>query len=427
MRKFKYLILLIFLNIFAFGINEDYLGTQALYKVEDFKYTAPPKGYKPFYINHLGRHGARYLSSSKNLDYLLQTLNQAGQINGLTEEGIKLKEKLEIIKKAEEGRYGLLTPLGIEMEVGIGARMYQHFPEVFGKKIKAEATYVKRTQESMEAFLKGLGQYTSWKNFETSINGKVDPYLRFFDLNKKYLEYKKKGAWIRKLEKYDRRENIWKNIAKKFFKESYLKEYSKAYTFISSLYKIYGNQFDAGIPDYLGEYFSEGDKIYFWENGNAEQFMEKGPGLIGTTLPTNIAFGLLHNFLETSSSAIEQQNISANLRFAHAETIIPFASILGISWASQHADNINQIKNIWQDYKVAPMGANIQWIFYSHPEKEEILVKMLYNELEIKFPLESELAPYYSWDEVKNYYENFLKGLDINFKESMTTLVEDYK
>ena len=42
------------------------------------------------------------------------------------------------------------------MEFGIGKRMYKNYPQVFkeSREILVEATYVKRTQESMNEFLK---------------------------------------------------------------------------------------------------------------------------------------------------------------------------------------------------------------------------------------------------------------------------------
>ena len=40
-----------------------YLGTETPYSFERFKIMPPPKGYKPIYISHLGRHGSRYITS----------------------------------------------------------------------------------------------------------------------------------------------------------------------------------------------------------------------------------------------------------------------------------------------------------------------------------------------------------------------------
>ena len=39
------------------------------------------------------------------------------------------------------------------MEAGIASRMYQNYPEVFGRRVEAVSTYVERTKQSMEAFL----------------------------------------------------------------------------------------------------------------------------------------------------------------------------------------------------------------------------------------------------------------------------------
>ena len=39
----------------------------------------------------------------------------------------------------------------------------------------------------------------------------------------------------------------------------------------------------------------------------------------------------------------------------------------------------------------------------------EVLVKIMLNEREVDLPLKSDVAPYYKWDEVRNYYKNVLK------------------
>ena len=56
----------------------------------------------------------------------------------------------------------------------------------------------------------------------------------------------------------------------------------------------------------------------------------------------------------------------------------------------------------WQDYRVSPMGANLQLIFY-RDKKNDILVKFLLNECEVALPLKSKMVPYYSWKEVETF------------------------
>ena len=114
-------------------------------------------------------------------------------------------------------RYGLLTALGIQEEKGIAQRMYAREKNVFGRDVRAVSTYVTRTKESMAAFLTELGRYTSKKNFIVSSNGKIDPILRFFDLNTDYLAYKKEGRWIEDLKEFEGREDIATPFLNQFF------------------------------------------------------------------------------------------------------------------------------------------------------------------------------------------------------------------
>ena len=167
-----------------------YLGTETPYVYIPVQLTPPPHGYEPFYINHLGRHGARYLTGDTSIEEVDQLLKDGACKEMLTPEGYILMRQIEALENIEAGQYGLLTQSGIEMEQGIAKRMYERFPQVFGKKVDAVSTYVERTRQSMIAFLDELSRYTSAEHFEAHSNGKVDPILRFFDINKDYIQYK---------------------------------------------------------------------------------------------------------------------------------------------------------------------------------------------------------------------------------------------
>lgn len=41
-------------------------GVYLVYPKVEAKLTPAPKGYKPFYVSHYGRHGSRYLISDKD-------------------------------------------------------------------------------------------------------------------------------------------------------------------------------------------------------------------------------------------------------------------------------------------------------------------------------------------------------------------------
>lgn len=425
MKKFT-IFFLIILSSFSYSEN-NYLGTQALYIKNISPKTPAPDGFKPFYINHIGRTGARYLSKSRFIYYLKNILIDA-KLKGLrTSKGDELFSKLNDLELFEQEHYGLLSNIGKTMEFQIGDRTFKNFPNVFSqdKIIYANATYVKRTQESMDAFLTTFKEKIPSKNIKTSINNIDDPILRFFDLNKIYLNFKEEGKWKKCLNSFENRSEIYEKVTDQFFDKKYPLSKKEKLNFSSILYKIYGNQFNVDYNVKLGDYFDKKSLKYFWENRNSEIYLSKGPSLKGTVLPTNISFALLKDFIKTSDNAIKNRTIASNFRFGHSKTIISFASLLGISFASKQVTKVEDIKNVFKDYEISPMGANIQWIFYSN-NKNEILVKMLYNEKEINFPIDSNIKPYYRWNDIKKYYNNKLSNLQIKKCKTIKSEVKYY-
>src|SRR5574344_2366993 len=123
------------------------------------KLTPAPKGEKPFYISHYGRHGSRYLiSKDGDYDYLLKIFNDADSLGKLTEKGKDVKRKIALLCADAYKRYGELTELGAQQHRGIARRMYRNFPEVFAgnTKIDAHSTVVIRCILSMENELQEL-------------------------------------------------------------------------------------------------------------------------------------------------------------------------------------------------------------------------------------------------------------------------------
>ena len=58
----------------------------------------------------------------------------------------------------------------------------------------------------------------------------------------------------------------------------------------------------------------------------------------------------------------------------------------------------------WADYRVFPMAANVQMVFYrKSPADADPLVKLLLNENEATLPIKAAKGPYYRWSDVKGY------------------------
>ena len=123
---------------------------------------------------------------------------------------------------------------------------------------------------------------------------------------------------------------------------------------------------------------------------------------------------LLRTIIHQADSCIQIERPGATLRFGHETMVLPLTCLLGLNGYDQQIDNLDEVESKgWINYKVFPMGANIQFIFYRKSFGGDVLVKVLLNENETTLPIHSDIAPYYRWNDVKEYYT---KKLD-SYKE----------
>ncbi len=158
-----------------------------------------------------------------------------------------------------------------------------------------------------------------------------------------------------------------------------------------ALYELYCAAADMqreGVPDF-GRYLPPAHAAVFAETDDAISFYRKGPASAGSGGVTyRMAQLLLDDFFETADAA-SRGDVSqvAKLRFAHAETVVPFAALLGLRGMSESLPDgvaYRYDNSPWRGETVAPMAANVQWDVYRNAEGNT-LVRMLYNEEETAF------------------------------------------
>lgn len=134
---------------------------------------------------------------------------------------------------------------------------------------------------------------------------------------------------------------------------------------------------------------------------DAEDFYEKGPSYAGQDETYRIAQPLLDDFFNSIDERVAGGTTAATFRFAHAETIMPFAALIKAPGSEEQIPQ-NKIydpldllgdqgyKSNWYGESVTPMAANIQWDVATKDDPETgkaytPLVRMLYNETEVPF------------------------------------------
>lgn len=408
-------VILIFLAVLLYPVTsllgqsgvQKYAGTAMPYPLIKALSTSNHEGMTPFYINHLGRHGARFPTSGKALEKVKGALVLAEQEKRLTAKGVELLATVLQLSEAFNGQWGELSPIGEQEQKEIAERMLFRYPELFADsaRIEAIATYVPRCINSMDAFLSGMKKRDSSLVIQRNAGKQYDNFLRFFDLNQPYLHYKEKGGWIPLYESFVRDKIMVAPVMNRIFLTSGKETEQESREFVMALFSIAAILPDTGLPFNMKDLFRNEEWYNYWQTQNLRQYMTKSAAPIGNMLPVAIAWPLLSEFIRTTEKAINGQSDNrANLRFAHAETVIPFVALMGIGKTDIQVTSSDSVSTYWKDYDIAPMAANVQWILY-HDENSQVWIKVLLNEKEVSIPVVTSRFPYYRWEEVREFLE----------------------
>jgi len=164
----------IFADILKAGSN--YMAYQA--PVQSL--TKAPKGYTPFYMSHYGRHGSRWLINERDYTNAIRPLQRAKELGVLTPLGQEALQKLERFYPCTIDRLGELTDIGEQQHHGIGKRMTENFPEVFGGKqaqVDARSTVVIRCILSMTAECEELAAFNPNIKIHNDVSESFQYYL----------------------------------------------------------------------------------------------------------------------------------------------------------------------------------------------------------------------------------------------------------
>ena len=375
--------------------------------------TKAPKGYKPFYISHYGRHGSRYLIGTDDYNNPVEALQEADEKGKLTLFGKDVLRKLIMIRDEAEKRDGELTQLGAEQHQQIAERMYERFPEVFKGDvcIDAKSTVVIRCILSME---NELHQFLL-KNPKLRITHDASAHDMYY-MNQQDKElYNKKLPQRSKVlfqEFCDKRPTHERLLNLLFNDPDYIHYDVDGTKLTDNLFKLASNLQSTELRKEITLYdlFTPEEIYQNWEKNNVWWYLTYANCKYnGGTQPFSQR-NLLRNIIHQADSCIQLERPGATLRFGHETMVLPLTCLLDLNGYGQQTDDLEQlVQNGWYNYRIFPMGANIQFIFYRKSFGGDVIFKVLLNENEATLPISTNMAPYYHWNDFKDY---FLKKLD---------------
>ena len=155
------------------------------------------------------------------------------------------------------------------------------------------------------------------------------------------------------------------------------------------------------------------DELYaLWQRNNIHWYFTSGPSPQNGGMQPFSQRNLLKNIMHQADSCLQLKHPGATLRFGHETIVLPLVCLLGINGHDKQIDSIDKLEQEgWVNYRIFPMAANVQLVFYRRSENDkDVLVKVLLNEQEATLPLPTKHAPYYRWSDFKNYYNAKLKS-----------------
>ena len=442
MKKFFFLSLLMVFSLNVFAQKEEALRLLAenpdraacnmhsyeFFPIED---TPAPKGFKPFYISHYGRHGSRYEQNTTFARAAQQGFAYLDRLGLLTQEGKDLSEMVNAVVDAHKGMEGSLTPRGAREHKTLAARMAQRFPDVFKNKERNEVDSFSSTNfrciVSMCNFTNALNEesprqeftFTSAERFMRYINPSLNiprpgvpppPPLTPEQLAR----YRSSSSSSSQPAPFRPEPGVPGYDFTRFLKplftdfDAALSYIGNPESFVKAIYTAGGLCQDI---DFLGveiyrKYFTPEELVYFWADGNDSIYRMWGGSEENGDVIRYAIRPLLMDFIEKADAAMQPgSHRTADLRFGHDTSVLPLFALMGVDDPQNRVFPYKQAHNMgWYSFFQIPMATNCQMIFYQN-NKGEVLTKVLYNEKEVLIPgIEPVSGPYYRWDELKAHF-----------------------
>lgn len=372
-----------------------------------------PNGYKPFYISHYGRHGARSHSSEKDFDTILGILRTAGERGQLTETGRKCLADYEQVYPIIHGRSSDLTGHGVTQQHKIAHNMYRRYRRVFrgDAKIEANATLVPRVILTMNAFCEQMHFENpklriEQQASEATINV-TNPFTKSHpDVESTDEGYNNKYAyWQEGFQQY-RRDNL---RPEEFFSTlltdtGIVKEFGDPYEVEFGFFETFSNlQCNDKVTVNMLQYIPIDELCRMWDTVNYRFYCSKGPDtLYQKGRQWAFCWTTMQDILDLADKDIESGEYAARLRFGHDIIVMSLFALLDVDGYNKPVGDFSELKNTWFSYDF-PMSLNVQFVFYRNC-KGDVLVRAMYNERDIEFPIENcGTRYYYRWDEFKSF------------------------
>ena len=376
-------------------------GTDYPYAFTTARLTKAPRGYKPFYISHYGRHGSRYYWNGflyRELDSLLTTAHQR---HLLTAEGEAFYERFEAAKEELTTGVSELSDLGWEQHQRIARIMYNNFPEVFkkGGNVLAISSLTGRCVISMSGFCQELVQCNPKIEIrEQSSRFTLDGVVPGDRQNPvKHNFPQPKPRYEKNRDQFKGTDNLRETVISRTFTSTEGLP-GNMHHIGSNLINLYTSLPNIGHEGMMGNLITDEEVAACWESSNL--------GTYSWLFPRQyLVIPILQDIIRKTDAVLDgSSDRIADLRFGHDDYLGPLTILMGINGADLDPEDPYEVKNCYQSWETCK-ACNMQIVFYRGKKtSDDILVKCLLNGQEARLPVPTDCFPYYKWSDFRQFY-----------------------
>lgn len=370
---------------------------------DDIAKVTVPDSLEAVMINHVGRHGARYASSDTHFKKMRAALLKADSLGTITPLGRRFYDINEYILRISDGRWGALDSLGMAEQRAIASRMFSGFPHLFASgTVNAISSYSPRVMMSMMQFVHQLDRLSNRADFITSTGRVNSPLMRPFDVDADYIEFSELKPYEDVYDKFVETTCPTAPVSRLLGRDFPFENAEEWRDLALSEYFVIAGMPAIGLPSPASEFFSDDEYNALWQCYNLKQYLQRTATTISTT-PADIASRLVLNLIETTDNFIAGSNPCAvQLRFGHAETIMPLVSLLRLPGCYYMTNYFDTVATHWRNFYVVPMASNVQMILFRAKKSGRYYLRVDLNEQPVTL-IPNNPDIYISWGVARDY------------------------
>lgn len=374
----------------------------------------PPAGFKPVFAENVARHGARALTNGELLDDTIALWDEAKAAGALTKAGRQFGPDARALRTAmKRVGFGNLSTLGKEEQQAIGAREGKRLSAMFdtaiadGAKVDVLDSGKGRAMASAQNF--SIGLQSTQPELEIEPTESNEKMLKFDAENKEYENFLEDGPWKAAYNDVRRRSGIDQAAIaalKHLYSSDFVAGIERPLFYANGIFDVYRSgpamSRDVNVDTRPLMPRKAADAFNYVDDGR--YFYSRGPGVEGDDGSYQAAQVLLDDFFSAIDDRLQGRGAhphAAVYRFAHAEEITPFASLLALPGADEPGkpgETYTYENNDFRVARIAPLSANIEWTVW---EKGDANIVSISHD-EVQTTVGRDCQPY---EGTKNFYE----------------------